>query len=264
VAIFVAARMLVNRLLSPAEPQSAAADLDGSEWVLLTLNGQSLVEGTHITLSFDGAEARGYAGCNGYGSHGGVFAGPGRLKERKEVAQTVRLCLDPEGVIEQEEAYMGALQAAVSYRLDGDRLELSDGSGRATLIYQRRTGERTNPADLIGTKWQLVSLDGDSLIPGTTITIVFLPGEATGSAGCRDYAARYEVIGDSLIVTYLEMKDTACTPTVELLAQEGRFTDALGTNYFLLAGDRLEMYTWQGSTLVFTRLPGEAAAPTLP
>ena len=40
--------------------------------------------------------------------------------------------------MEQEEAYIQAVQSAVAYRVTDDRLELVDASGEATLVFARR------------------------------------------------------------------------------------------------------------------------------
>ena len=44
-----------------------AADLVGTEWVLISLNGNSLIEDTEITLNFEKEFLGGFMGCNGYG-----------------------------------------------------------------------------------------------------------------------------------------------------------------------------------------------------
>ena len=55
-----------NELLE--EELNDGNDLVDSEWVLTSLNGEPLLEGTYITLAFYPAEISGFAGCNGYGA----------------------------------------------------------------------------------------------------------------------------------------------------------------------------------------------------
>jgi heat shock protein HslJ len=44
-------------------------------------------------------------------------------------------CLEAEGTMEQEQAYFQALNAAASYRVDGDRLEVYDEAGAQVLAF---------------------------------------------------------------------------------------------------------------------------------
>jgi heat shock protein HslJ len=115
------------------EPEPSAG-LDGTEWVLTSLNGGSPLEGTEITLAFDDGEASGSAGCNSYfgpytvdGAGGLTFHG---------LANTEMACLEPEGIMEQETEYLQILRAANRYSVTDGQLEiLADGGG--VLLYRR-------------------------------------------------------------------------------------------------------------------------------
>ena len=77
---------------------STSASLVGTEWMLTSLNGDSLIEGTSITLKFDQAFLSGSAGCNGYG--GGRDSGKYVATDEgaltiPQIAVTLRLCLGP-------------------------------------------------------------------------------------------------------------------------------------------------------------------------
>ncbi len=111
-----------------AYPWSSAPELLGTEWVLVELNGAAPLPGSHVTLAFEAEQLSGYAGCNWYGSpyhDGGETPAVG-------FSLTKRACLEPEGVMAQEQAYLTALQSAVGRRVTSDRLEYYDASG-ATL-----------------------------------------------------------------------------------------------------------------------------------
>jgi heat shock protein HslJ len=79
--------------------------------------------------------------CNGYG--GGPDSGryvardDGTLAVVGALAVTVQLCSEPEGIMEQEAAYINALTRVAAYRLMGDRLEPRDASVGAALVYVR-------------------------------------------------------------------------------------------------------------------------------
>jgi heat shock protein HslJ len=45
-------------------------------------------------------------------------------------------CLDPEGIMEQEDAYLAALQSAAAYRLVDERLQIENAAGEAVLVFR--------------------------------------------------------------------------------------------------------------------------------
>jgi heat shock protein HslJ len=135
---------------SGASPKPATADLDGTEWVLISLNGDSLIEGTCITLNFAACTEpsrsegvlSGFAGCNDYGGgrDSGKYTatGDGFLTIPHEIAVTLQLCSEPEGVMEQEATYIEALRNAAAYRVMDDRLHIDIAAGGTTLVFTRR------------------------------------------------------------------------------------------------------------------------------
>lgn len=115
--------------------------LDGTEWVLISLNGESLIEGTEITLSFEEAFLGGSMSCNNYGGgrdSGKYIATDDGTLTIPQIAVTVQLCSEPEGIMEQEAAYIEALHNAAAYRVMDDRLEINNAAGETTLVFARR------------------------------------------------------------------------------------------------------------------------------
>jgi hypothetical protein len=55
------------------------------------------------------------------------------------------MCAEPEGIMEQEAAYLAALESAATYDVIGDRLEFSDPSGTRAVTYTARA-EAEDPA----------------------------------------------------------------------------------------------------------------------
>jgi heat shock protein HslJ len=234
--------------------QADPGDLVDTEWVLTLLNGERLVEGTNITLNFSDDQARGFAGCNAYG---GPYTAAGRgTLTILEIAVTAQGCLEPEGVLQQEDAYIAALTGADAYRVLDDRLEIEDASGETTLVFARKEQFPMDPGDLVGTRWQLVAWDGGSPIEGATITLVFLnDSQIEGHAGCRDYVASYEASGDDIRFPYLGMTGSVDSCSEALMLQESDYTTELElvTNYRLGAG-QLELLTARGEVLLFDPL----------
>jgi heat shock protein HslJ len=127
--------------LTPIPPKTIST-LVGGEWVLTSLNGESLIKGTEINLHFEEAFLGGSMSCNGYG--GGrdsgkyIATGDGTLTIPHPIAVTVQLCSTPEGVMEQEAAYIAALRSAASYRVVDDRLEIDNAAAETTLVFARK------------------------------------------------------------------------------------------------------------------------------
>jgi heat shock protein HslJ len=117
----------------------ASLDLVGTDWALTSLNGSSLIEDTEIALFFKEAYLGGTMTCNNYG--GGPDSGKytatddGRLAI-PQLAVTVQLCSEPEGIMEQEAAYIEALHDSSAYRVIDGRLEIADAGGRTKLVFE--------------------------------------------------------------------------------------------------------------------------------
>ena len=85
--------------------------LEGTAWSVVNYNNGreavvGVLDGTDITLSFDEADLNGNAGCNNY------FAGytvKGKHIIVDPPGATMMFCGEPEGVMEQEAAYLAAL-----------------------------------------------------------------------------------------------------------------------------------------------------------
>ena len=131
--------VLVNQ--SSASPMPTTVDLDGTEWVLTSLNGESLIEDTEITLYFEEALLGGSMTCNGYGGgrdSGKYIATDDGSLTIPMIAVTLQLCSEPEGIMEQEAAYIEALRSAAAYRVVDDRLEIANAAGETTLVFARK------------------------------------------------------------------------------------------------------------------------------
>jgi heat shock protein HslJ len=229
-----------------------APSLEGSEWNLALLNGSSLKTGTNITLKFAEGQASGFAGCNAYG---GAYSEPAAGKlSIGEMAVTAQACLEPEGVLGQEGAYIQALRQAASYQVEGERLHVQNAAGETTLVFEQYLALGMNADDLIGTRWELTSLDGTPPVEGSTISLGFRDDRhASGHAGCRDYAATYEASDDQVRFPSLAMTgDEACLADQALYEQEGRYTDALSwATHYRLSAETLEIRTARGEVLIY-------------
>lgn len=247
-------------------PSGESVGLAGTRWTLTSLNGAPLVEGTNITLNFGEGETEGqiegFAGCNGYG--GTYAASNDGALSTGEIASTMMLCESPEGVADQEQQYLLRLAEVVAYEVTDGQLALKNDAGETLLLFNQ--GEESadmNPADLVGTAWQLRSLNGSDLVEGSTITLAFLDESmAIGHAGCREYVFSYGADADGInfpIQSMLGEED--CLQDEALWQQEGQYTDSFTwARSYRLGENQLELLTARGETLTFDALPEEANA----
>ncbi len=113
--------------------------LEDTRWILESYgepaNLKALITDTEISAEFVSAEetVKGSAGCNTY--FGRYELNGSRLSIPGPVAVTEMFCLEPEGLMDQEQEYLKVLQQAESYEINGDELKINCGS--QTLIFQR-------------------------------------------------------------------------------------------------------------------------------
>ena len=126
---------------TPTAP-TATSTLEGTEWLLISLNGEGLIEDTEIPLFFEEAFLGGAMTCNGYGSGSDsgkyIATDDGTLTLPYPIAVTVQDCPAPEGIMEQEAAYIETLRSAASYRVMDDRLEIDNVAGETILVFARK------------------------------------------------------------------------------------------------------------------------------
>lgn len=99
-----------------------SASLAGTAWQLASYEGTSVLPGTNPTLIFeDGGVASGNASCN---SFSGRYGAAGQEIFFEEVMYTAMACMNPAGIMEQEDIYMKTLLEVNGYRIEEDRLVL--------------------------------------------------------------------------------------------------------------------------------------------
>jgi heat shock protein HslJ len=123
-------------------PEAAQPSPEGPIWSLLSIVGARqiegepvpwpdpawLVEGTEITIAFEGDTASGSAGCNDYAA---AYTLDGTSLEFGDIAATEKACLTPEGMMDQEQRYLGVLTDVTDCYLYGSLLWLRTEDERA-------------------------------------------------------------------------------------------------------------------------------------
>ncbi len=119
-------------LLGACAQGTSSAPLDGN-WLVEDIGGRGVIDRARSTIAFDDqGRVSGSGGCN-------QFNGSVAIEENSltfgPLASTRRAC--PGAMMDQEDRYFIALDAARSYRYDGSYLFLSDESGNDLLRLTR-------------------------------------------------------------------------------------------------------------------------------
>ncbi len=112
-------------------------DLTGTSWKVVSFNNGKeavvgLIEGTEITATFDDVQVSGSAGCNRYFAG---FAVDGGSITIDMPGATMMFCETPAGVMEQEAAYLAALESAATYINNGDSLEFRTAADQIAVMF---------------------------------------------------------------------------------------------------------------------------------
>ena len=118
---------------------TVVSGLTTGRWLLQTYRSpgsgpQNLLPGTEITARFgaDGSLS-GSAGCNSY--NGGFMAYDQTLRT-SDLTASRSFCADPDGIMEQEEAYLSALRQATRMQISAGQLTVFNSAGDPLLIFR--------------------------------------------------------------------------------------------------------------------------------
>ncbi|MEA3334432.1 MAG: PKD domain-containing protein, partial [Chloroflexota bacterium] len=218
--------------------------LQDIEWVLESLNGRMIPAEVRITALFQPwlldsyGQVTGWTGCNSFSAWyeaegNGMTVGP--------ISAGSAVCPQLE---ELESVYLRDLQAAKTYDIMGDRLEIT--TSRGSLVY---TSQRM---PLEGTLWELVSIgavDGTQYpIPETHFTAIFTPspddspsGLMTGSSGCNEYGSDYIASLTRIKINLPRKQQNDCGDAIREREQQYFLGLNDATSYRIL-GDELEIF----------------------
>ena len=247
------ALILVAVLLAACRPSSpGGASLEDTQWVLVMLDGAPPLAGTTPSAEFDGDQIAGSTGCN---SFFGAYEVDGSDIIFGPLGMTEMYCMEPEGIMDQEQAVLEALASVSSYQFSGTQLEMLDGAGNVILAFEPAPAVPELPLE--GTEWVLTSfIDGEavaSTLNGTEITLQLAGGEIAGSAGCNSYFGTYEVSGSDITMGALGMTEMYCMDPEGVMDQETNYLDTLGNaTSFELDGNQLTLNTADGQGLMFS------------
>ena len=242
-----------------ADDSSRSAPPVGSTWVLRSLDGRPVIEGSFVALKVYENGIGGYGGCNRIGrgtiTIGGEpvdtkpFFGPGGVIDHTGLL-TARGCVGPEGLAEQEEGYLRALMAGETYRLEDDRLDVLNRNGVARLTFSRQEPLPGHQVDLEGTAWRQTD--------DAAVTLAFLGGLVAGETACRDLLATYQ------LSPHLRFSSKSMRGSGESCSEEERASESITAflsyaweySVYEEAGSlRLGMRSSEGDTRILEPLP---------
>lgn len=127
--------LLVSLLLSACA--GVGNSLDGTSWNLNKYRDEdgklvSIKTNTVVTALFQANKVTGIAGCNNYNSS---YEATGNRLTFSPPATTRKLCVDPLGIMKQENAYLAALDEVQTFRQRGNSLEMRDSDGETLLEF---------------------------------------------------------------------------------------------------------------------------------
>ena len=183
------------------------------EWTLVeaTVDGEpfDLSAERAVTLTVDGSDGSGSSACNTYL---GTVAVDGSAVQFTGLGGTEMACEEP--LMALEGAYLAALDRVREAANDGAQLVLT-GAG---VELRFDPVQPVQPSALVGKRWVLESVvaaggpDGSVSSPvGDPATLhLDADGTVTGSTGCNDFGAMYELVGDVLELTELAHALVGC------------------------------------------------------
>lgn len=220
--------------------------LDGTAWVLSSLEGAAPLAGSTITMLFEGGRASGTDGCNRYAL---PYATQGETVRFETGGPSTLMACAPD-VMQQARSFLASLGGATRYRIDATGLQLldADGAVRAGFVAQSQA--------IAGTSWRVTAYNNGrqavaSVRPGSALDLAFgTDGQASGSAGCNRYVAPYQASGTALSFGPAAATRRMCAEA-DLMEQEQQFLQALATVATARReGDRLELRTADGALAV--------------
>jgi heat shock protein HslJ len=226
--------------------------LEGIEWQLthhLGTEGQLIpvVEDVLATATFTDGSVAGSTGCNRY--HAAYGADRDRLAV-EAIAMTMMACEPERSAVER--AFTSALEAAVTYAVAGETLDLADANGRVVLRL------RAVPALILGgSRWIATMINNGrggvaSLVEGTVVTAEFgTDGRVAGSGGCNRFSGEYTLEEDSLAIGPVASTRMACLEPEGVGQQESAYFAALArVSSWSFREERLQLRAADGALQV--------------
>lgn len=238
--------------------------LAGVNWVLSSFGPAAapvaVQPGTTVTAVFAPDGVAGNAGCNQYS---GPFTYDNANITFSPLITTKVACDQP--IMDQETAYLTALQSATSYAINNGQLQITYPEGVLTF----NAGTSTAPTAAVptavtntdatlgglgGVAWKLASFGPTAapiaVLPNAPINVDFTQQGVSGSSGCNQYSGTFTY--DNGILTFSPLVSTQMACDQAVMDQEAAYLKALQTaTGFQIVNNQL-VITYPEGQLVFT------------
>jgi len=118
-------------------PGSGGNELEGTAWTLVSYDGKSLIEASSMTAQFNDVQVSGSASCNHYF---GGYKIRGTQIQIEGLGWTEMACMDPEGIMQQEQELMLLFSKADVISRQGNILRITTTSGEILIFNQTGAG----------------------------------------------------------------------------------------------------------------------------
>jgi heat shock protein HslJ len=118
-------------------PITKNSGLNGSAWTLTSYNGTALLPETTMTAFFEKGEVTGSASCNHYF---GSYTIKGNQIQINNVGWTEMACMNPEGIMEQEQLLMSIFSKTITISIQGEILQLTTPKEDILIFHYLDTG----------------------------------------------------------------------------------------------------------------------------
>lgn len=112
-------------------PGGGTLDLEGTEWSLTEMNGESLPGEVDINITFSEGQVSGQSACNRY------FAEYTQDGSKLSIGQAGSSQMYCEGLMDYEADYLQALAEVERFELSDNSLKLLDQAGNAILVFRK-------------------------------------------------------------------------------------------------------------------------------
>jgi heat shock protein HslJ len=233
--------------------RETGSTLEDTRWKLSEYRNESgelqpVISDTVINAQFAAGKVSGSAGCNRY--FGGYTSGQqNQLVIDGRMGATQMACVQP--VAAQERRYLALLSSVNSREISGGMLLLLDEQGQLVLKYSAESS-----LTLENTSWQATGINngrGGVVSSATTTQVIamFADGKVSGSSGCNNYSASYEISNSLITIGPVMTSRQQCAEPEGIMAQEQEFLQALAAaTHYTLTADRLELRDSKGSLQV--------------
>jgi small conductance mechanosensitive channel len=260
VGVFVVVAGMWSAVVWAQNAAGPAPELMGKTWTLKSLQSQEVAPRPAVTILFENdGVLSGSNGCSAYNAS--YLVGNATIKITGEFGLAQLGC--PEAALSKANAYTVALGRTQTFEIEKGKLRLFDAAGEEAALFAPYSEV------LSANDWDLNSYtNGEdalvSILEQTQITLSFgNDGRVTGSAGCNNYFAEYEVGDQSLLISTPGTTRKMCSEPVGIMEQESLFFSALEmSTEFRVVGTNVNVRDANGEAiLTMTAVEVTAATP---